>query len=59
MKKNYNNFELVVIWETGEKEIHAYATEEGAQAVANGYKMVFGNQIAWVGIRKAVEKNEE
>lgn len=55
MKKNYNGFELVVIWETGEKEVHAYATEEEARTAGNGYKMAFGNQISWIGTRKAVE----
>ncbi len=46
-------FELVVIWETGEKEVHAYATEEEARAAGDGYKMAFGNQISWTGTRKA------
>ena len=48
-------YELVVIWETGEKEVHAYATKEEAQAADKGYKMAFGNQISWVGTRKAEE----
>ena len=46
------NYELVVVWETGEKEIHAYATEEEARAAGDGYKMAFGNQISWTGTRK-------
>ena len=48
-------YELVVIGETGEKEVHEYATEEEAQAAGNGYKMAFGNQISLVGTRKAVK----
>lgn len=45
-------YELVIIWETGEKETFVYATEEEAQKACNGYQMAFGNQIAWAGIRK-------
>ena len=47
-------YELVIIWATGEKEVHAYATEEEAQVSVKGYKMAFGNQVAWAGIRKVV-----
>ena len=45
-------YELIVIWETGEKEIFEYATEEEAQESCNDFRMIFGNQVAWVGIRK-------
>ena len=45
-------YELVVIWETGEKEVHGYKSQEEAEEASRGYKMAFGNQIAWVGIRK-------
>ena len=48
-------YELVIVWETGEKEIHAYATEEEALKASKGYRTVFGNQIAWTGVRKAVK----
>lgn len=50
---NGKGYELVVIWETGEKEVHAYATEEEAQAAGDGYKTVFGNQISWTGTRRS------
>lgn len=43
---------LTVIWTTGEKEEHTYATEQEAQSAGNGYKIAFGNQIAWVGTRR-------
>lgn len=54
MKMNCNGkgYELVVVWETGEKDVHAYATEEEVRAAGNGYKMAFGNQISWMGTRK-------
>ena len=45
-------YELVDVWETGEKETHAYATKEEAQTAGDGYKMAFGNQISWTGTRK-------
>ena len=48
-------YELIVIWETGEKEIFGYATEEEAQVAGNGYSVAFGNQVAWVGIRKVTK----
>lgn len=48
-------YELVVIWETGEKEIHEYRTEEEAREASNGYEMAFGHQVSWVGIRKVVK----
>ena len=45
-------YELIVIWETGEKEIFEYATEEEAQESCNDFRMIFGNQVAWAGTRK-------
>ena len=45
-------YELIVIWETGEKEIFEYATEEEAQESCNDFRKIFGNQVAWAGIRK-------
>lgn len=49
---NVKAYELIVIWETGEKEVYAYATEEEAEAAGDGYKTVFGNQISWTGTRR-------
>ena len=45
-------YELIVIWETGEKEIHPYASREETEQAADGYKMAFGNQISWTGINR-------
>ena len=50
---NVKGYELVVIWETGKKEVHTYATEEEAQAAGDEYKTVFGNQISWTGTRRS------
>jgi hypothetical protein len=51
-------YKLIVIWETGEKEVHTYDTEEKAESIGDGYKMAFGNQISWIGIRKRSFINE-
>lgn len=45
-------YELVVIWETGEKDIYAYSTREKAEKTAMEMKKVFGNQISWAGVRE-------
>jgi hypothetical protein len=44
-------YELVVIWETGEKNIYPYRTEADARTGERSMRMAFGNQIAWSGIR--------
>ena len=45
-------FELIVIWDTGEKEIDEYKTEQDARNAGEGYKMAFGRQIQWCGVRR-------
>ena len=45
-------YELIVIWETGEKEICVYNSYEAAQKAADGYKIAFGRQISWTGINR-------
>lgn len=44
-------FELVVIWETGEKDIFEYENEREAEQGGENMKKAFGRQIAWVGTR--------
>lgn len=44
-------YELVVIWNDGQKEIHEYPTYEDAESVGRGYKIAFGNQVEWYGVR--------
>lgn len=48
--------ELVIIWETGEKEVHEYESQELAEQAERGYKAAFGNQIQWSGTRPQTEK---
>lgn len=47
-----NGYELVIIWESGEKEVYAYRTRERAEKTASEMKKVFGNQISWTGVRE-------
>lgn len=44
-------YELVIIWETGEKEVHEYESQQLAEQAERGYKKAFGNQIQWSGTR--------
>lgn len=48
--------ELVIIWETGEKEVHEYENRELAEQAERGYKNAFGNQIQWSGVRPQTQK---
>ena len=43
--------ELVIVWDTGEKQVIEYQDEETAKQAESGYKKAFGNQIEWSGIR--------
>ncbi len=43
-------YELIIIWESGEKEVYSYDSKEKAKKIEEGYKIVFGNQISWTGI---------
>ena len=47
-------YELIVIWETGEKEVHKYSNREDAEEAEKGFRMAFGNQISWTGIRHQI-----
>ena len=49
--------ELIIIWETGEKEVYTYATEEEAETARKELKMVFGGQIAWAGTKRVTTWN--
>ena len=47
-------WELVVIWDSGEKQVFKHDTEEDAEKGGRNMKMAFGNQIQWWGTRRAV-----
>lgn len=46
-------FELVVVWSTGEKEVHKYITEQEAEQGAENMRIAFGSQV-WVCVRPAM-----
>ena len=45
-------YELIVIWQSGEKDIYPYESEDAAEKGKANMKMAFGNQISWMGINK-------
>lgn len=45
-------YELVIIWETGEKEVYPFKTEEQAEQGGRNMRKAFGKQIEWYGVRK-------
>lgn len=46
-------YEVVIIWTTGEKEVHHYDDKHTAERAEAGMKKAFGNQIEWSCIREA------
>ena len=44
-------FELIIIWDSGEKEVYTYSTKEEAESIENGYKIAFGSQV-WTAINE-------
>lgn len=55
MREGERMFELVVIWEDGDKNIYPYESEELAKQGQRNMCMAFGRQIAWSGVRKGVK----
>lgn len=49
-------YKLIVIWDTGEKQVYAYKTEAKAEQAAINLKFAFGKQIEWTGITRAWDK---
>lgn len=45
-------YQLVIVWESGEREIYEYASRESAIEVQIGMQNAFGKQIGWMGIRE-------
>lgn len=44
-------YELVIVWEAGERNIIEYESQELAEKAEQRYKVAFGNQIQWSGTR--------
>jgi len=45
------NHELVIIWDTGDKEVFSYKDEATAERAERNMKKALGNQIAWSCVR--------
>lgn len=45
------NYELVIVWENGSKDVYTYDNEEAAYNGGESMKMACGNQLAWWGVR--------
>lgn len=44
-------YELVIVWDSGEREIYTYKTKAEAIKAKAEWEFVFGNQL-WAGIRE-------
>ena len=44
-------YELVVVWENGDKDVYEYDSMIQAESSGEGMKMALGDQIAWYGVR--------
>lgn len=42
--------ELVIIWDDGEREVYEYQTIDEAEETMNNMRIVFGEQISWMGV---------
>lgn len=45
-------YDLIIIWDTGEKENHKYNSYEKAQEIETGFKKAFGSQIQYTCINR-------
>ena len=43
-------WKLIIIWWDRTQEEYYYKSEAEATQIGEGYKMAFGNQVAWIGI---------
>ena len=46
-------YELVIVWASGETEVYEYEGRKAAENAGRGYRMAFGTQVAWYGVRRA------
>lgn len=50
-----DRFEMVIVWDTGEKEISGYRTETEAKQALSGMYMAFGRQV-WGCVRRKIDR---
>ena len=48
-------YELVIIWDTGEREVHRYPSEDKANEIGYSMRKAFGRQIAFWCVRRAIK----
>lgn len=48
-------YELVIVWDSGEKEVHEYKTKEEAEKAMAGMYMAFGHHQLWCCVREKRE----
>lgn len=44
-------YELVIVWDNGDKDIYVYPTQQKAEEAEDGMRMALGNQISWSCVR--------
>ena len=49
-------YELVLVWTDGNIDVYTLPSERDALARGLDFKMIFGNQIQWYGVRPQYEK---
>lgn len=47
-------WELVIIWNGGDKDITAFETKEEAEKAEINMRMAFGNQVDWSCVRRKI-----
>ena len=48
------DYELVVVWDDGSKDVWDYDTWEEAEQAGQNMKFALGDQVAWYGVRRKV-----
>lgn len=43
-------YDLIIIWESGERELFAYSTRELAEKYMLSYQIAFGHQIRYIDV---------
>lgn len=52
-ERNADMWELVIVWAFGDDrtQVFRFDTKEEAEKAGENYRMAFGNQVAWFGVR--------
>lgn len=44
-------YEVVIVWDSGEKEVYSFETEDKAEEIKQGFETAFGSQL-WACVRR-------